>query len=77
VLKGFTVRIVSAPHRPEVYAEIELDGDLVAEAFADAGQMRLAFVGDGGQILWEASADELRDALDRARGALADMAFFD
>ena len=67
---SFSVTVVDAAHRPDVYAEIEHDGELVAEAFPEGGRMRVAFVDPEGQPLWVAAADELDDALQRARQAL-------
>lgn len=68
----FAVTIVDASHRPNVFAEIELDGELIAEAYVEAGRMRLAFVDPSGGFLGEGSADEFGDAVTRARAALAD-----
>ena len=67
---SFAITIVDAAHRPSVFAEIELDGELVAEVFAEAGRMRLAFVDPGGSIRWETAAEELYDAIECARDAL-------
>ena len=74
---SFAVTIVDADHRPAVFAEIELDGVLVAEAFAEGRRMRVAFVDPDGEMLWETDVDELRDALQRARDALVEMALVD
>lgn len=66
----FSVRIVDAAHRPELYAEIEYDEELVAEAFVEDGQMHVAVVGLDGTQLWVASSDELQHALSQARQQL-------
>lgn len=39
---SFSVRIVDAEDRPDVYAEIEYDEELVAEVFAEHGRMYVA-----------------------------------
>lgn len=67
---SFSVRIVDSEHRPELYAEIEYDEELVAEAFVEDGQMRVAVVGLDGTELWVASFDELQHALSQARQQL-------
>jgi len=67
---SFSVAIVDADHRPDVYAEIERDEELVAEAFTEGGRMHVAFVDPEGRPLWVAAADELEDALKQARHAL-------
>lgn len=69
---SFTVRIASAGHRPDVFAEIELDGELVAEAFVEAGRMMISLTSMEGETLWVASNDDLLAALERARDALTD-----
>lgn len=67
---SLAVTIVDAPHRPAVFAEIELDGELIAEAYVEAGRMRLAFIDPAGGFVGDVSHDELADAMDRARAAL-------
>lgn len=74
---SFSVTIVDAAHRPEVYAEIEYDGELIAEAFAEDGRMKVAFVGVDGRPLWVAEAEDLRDALARAQKALTEAGLFE
>lgn len=68
---SFTVTIVDADHRPDLYAEIEYDGERVAEAFTEDGRMRVAFVDLGGQPLWSAASEDLEFALTQARQQLA------
>lgn len=67
---SFSVRIVDAEHRPEVYAEIEYDDQLVAEAYVERGRMQVAFVGLDGSPMWVAAGDDLEDALGLAREQL-------
>ncbi len=74
---SFAVTIVDAEHRASVFAEIEFDGEIVAEAFAEAGTMRVAFVDPGGDVLWETAAEQLHDALRRAHGALVEAGLVD
>lgn len=69
---SFTVRVASAGHRPDVFAEIELDGELVAEAYVEVGRMMVALVDIAGEVLWAAPADNLLAAVERARVALTD-----
>lgn len=69
---SFTVRIVSAGHRPDVFAEIELDGELVAEAYVEGGLMMIALAGVEGEVMWAAPANDLLAAVERARVALTD-----
>lgn len=68
---SFSVRMVDAEHRPDLYAEIEYDEELVAEVFVEGGQMRVAIVGLDGTSLWVASLDDLQAALSQAREELA------
>lgn len=67
---SLTVTIVDADHRPDLYAEIEYDGERIAEAFAEGGRMRIAFVGLDGSPMWDAAGDELEHALALAREQL-------
>ncbi len=69
---SFTVRIASAGHRPDVFAEIELDGELVAEAYAERGRMMVALVDIEGEVMWIAPVDNLLATVERARLALID-----
>lgn len=55
---SFSVRIVDAEHRPEVYAEIECDEELVAEAYAEQGHMQVALLSRDGRPMWAAPGDE-------------------
>ena len=64
------VTIVDADHRPDLYAELEYNGALVAEAFVEDGTMRMTFVGLDGGPLWTARVEEISDALSRARSEL-------
>ena len=67
---SFSVRIVDAEHRPEVYAEIEYDDELVGEAFVEEGRMKVAFVGLDGSPMWVAAGTDLEQALALAREQL-------
>lgn len=67
---SFSVRIVDADDRSELYAEIEYGEELVAEVFAENGRMRVAFMDPGGTPLWIASGEELERALSQARQGL-------
>lgn len=67
---SFSVTIVDADDRADLCAEIEHDGERVAEAFAEGGRMRVAFVGLDGQPMWTAVAEDLEFALAQARQEL-------
>lgn len=67
---SFSVRIIDAEHRPEVYAEIEYDDELVAEAYVERGVMKVAFVGLGGTPMWVTTDTETEHALALAREQL-------
>ncbi len=68
---SFTTTIVDAEHRPELYAEIEYDEDLIAEAFVEAGRMRIALMDLDGKPMWTGEVAELEQALVQAREELA------
>lgn len=68
---NFSVRIVDADHRPEVYAEIEYDDELVAEAFVEEGLMKVAFVGLDGSPMWVGNGTDIEQAIALAREQLA------
>jgi len=74
---SLSVRIVDANHRPDLYAEIEHDEELIAEAFVEEGEMRVAFVGADGSPAWTAAADEIEHALALARQQLVKFGLLD
>jgi len=74
---SLNVTIVDADHRASVFAEIELEGELVAEAYVEGETMRVAFTDSAGKELWHTSAEDLLDGLRRARTALAEMGLID
>jgi hypothetical protein len=74
---SFSVRIVDANHRPDLYAEIERDEELIAEAFVDEGEMRVALVGADGSPLWIAAVEEIEHALAQARQQLVMFGLLD
>jgi hypothetical protein len=67
---SLSVRVVSATHRPEVFVEVEQDGELVAEIFRNGDDLRIAAVAQNGNAQWEASLADLRSALERAEAEL-------
>jgi Mg/Co/Ni transporter MgtE len=64
------VRVVSAPHRTEVFVEVEQDGELVAEIFREGDELRIAAIGQDGERVWEALVADVRSALQRADAEL-------
>ena len=69
---SFSVRLSSANHRPDIFAEIEYDGELVAEAFVESGQLMIALTDPGGKEMWAGPENDLLAALQRARISLRD-----
>jgi hypothetical protein len=67
---SFSVRIVDAGHRPDLFAEIEYDDELVAEAFVEDGRKRVSFVDLDGSHMWGAEAKDLEFAVAQARQEL-------
>jgi hypothetical protein len=67
---SFSVRIVDAEHRSDLYAEIEYGGELVAEAFVEQGQMHIMIVSVDGTPMWHAAAHEIEGAFALARAEL-------
>jgi hypothetical protein len=67
---SLSVRVASAPHRSEVFVEVEQDGELAAEIFRDGDELRIAVVGQNGEREWEASVADVRSALQRAEAEL-------
>ena len=49
---SFIVTVVDAAHRPDPYAEIEYNGERVAEAFVEDERMRVSFVDLEGSHMW-------------------------
>ncbi len=67
---SFSVRVVDAGHRPDLFAEIEYGEELMAEAFVEEGRMRITFVDLDGNHMWVAEAKDLELALEQARQEL-------
>lgn len=67
---SFSVTIVDADHRPDLYAEIEYDGELIAEAFVEERRMRVSLVDRDGGHMWGAEVKDLELALAQARQEL-------
>jgi hypothetical protein len=63
---GFSVRVASPPHRPEVFVEIEYGGELVAEVFEKGDDLEIAFVDYADKPLMEVPLGELQAALVKA-----------
>jgi hypothetical protein len=66
----FSVTVVDSDKRPDLYAELEYDGELVAEAFVEGERMRVAFVDVHGDPLWVAEPEQVKQALEQAREQL-------
>jgi hypothetical protein len=61
---------VDAPHRPEIFAEVEYDGELVAEVFEAGEGLSIALVDHAGKPLWEAPLSDVETALAGARAEM-------
>lgn len=69
----FSVTVVDSQHRPDLFAEVERDGELALEVFVSEGKVCAAIIGSDGRALWESSVEDIRDALTRAEDALSEF----
>lgn len=69
---SITMTVVDGTHRPDLYVEIELDGNPVAEVFVADRRLivEVLYPFDGS---WEAPLEELVNAFEKARIALEKM----